>query len=180
VYVPEKHLQQLRPGQVARINAPSLGGEGYIGSIMRISPVVDPRSGTVKVTVALGWQPGLRPGLYVDVDLVTAVHQDALLVPKRALVYDNDRMFVFRLQNDEETKERRAERVMIEPVLTDKAFIEPLEGLEPGDQVIIAGQAGLKDGVLVSLPGDEVEDDEDQAGDQEEPVDDQGSERASL
>jgi membrane fusion protein (multidrug efflux system) len=176
VYVPEKHLRELQPGQIARVGAPSLGDASYIGKVKRISPVVDPRSGTVKVTVGLGGQQGLRPGLYVDVDLVTATHLETVLVPKRALVYDTDRMFVFRLKNDEEKNERRAERVLIDPVLTDKLFIEPREGLELGDQVIIAGQTGLKDGVLVSLPGDEKEDDKED-GDEEEGGD---AERAAL
>lgn len=150
VYVPEKHLADLAAGQVARVGAPSLGRSGYEGRIQRISPVVDPKTGTVKVTVALGGQRGLRPGLYVDVDLVTATHGNALLVPKRALVYDNDQMFVFRVGDD-----RRAERVLIEAILTDREFVEPGEGLAVGDQVIIAGQTGLKDGALVRLPGEE-------------------------
>jgi membrane fusion protein (multidrug efflux system) len=175
VYVPEKHLPELARGQQARVNAPSLGDREYRGDILRISPVVDPRSGTVKVTVALGAQPGLRPGLYVDVDLVTATHESALLVPKRAVVYDNDLMFVFRLQNDDETGERRVERVPVVPVLTDRNFIEPAGGLQAGDQVIIAGQTGLKDGVLVSLPGDEQEPD-----DSEDAAGAEAAERASL
>ena len=45
---------------------------------------------------------------------------------------------------------------LVEPLLSDKFFIEPVEGLDAGDMVVVAGQAGLKDGALVSLPGDEV------------------------
>ena len=107
----------------------------------------------MKVTVAIGGQPGLRPGMYVDVDLVVATHSTAVLVPKRALVYDNDQMFVFRLD-----AERRVERIFVEPRLTDKYHIEPLEGLKYGDRVVVAGQAGLKDGALVALPGDDEKD----------------------
>ena len=32
----------------------------------------------------------------VEVELVTAIHDDAMLLPKRAVVYDNDQLFVFR------------------------------------------------------------------------------------
>jgi membrane fusion protein (multidrug efflux system) len=150
VYVPEQHLRDLRQGLPARIGAQAAAGRDYRGEIERISPIVDPKSGTVKVTVAIGGQPGLRPGMYVDVDLVVATHSNAILVPKRALVYDNDQMFVFRLDS-----ERRVERIFIEPSLTDKFHIEPLAGLSHGDQIVVAGQAGLKDGALVSLPEDE-------------------------
>jgi membrane fusion protein (multidrug efflux system) len=152
VYVPEKHLQALQSRLPARISTQATGGREYHGVVKRISPIVDPQSGTVKVTIDIGGQPGLRPGMYVDVDLVMAENEDAVLVPKQALVYDNDQMFVYRLQ-----EERRVEKVFIEPLLADKFFIEPVEELESGDQVVLAGQAGLKDGALVSLPGDEEE-----------------------
>lgn len=147
VYVPEKHLPELRKGLTARVSSPSLGDRVYQGRVQRIAPVVDPRSGTVKLTVALGGQRGLRPGMYVDVDLVTASHDDVVLVPKQAVVYDNDRMFVYTLEDG-----NRARRVLLEAVLTDKEHIEPAEGLQAGDPIIIAGQTGLKDGTLVELP----------------------------
>ena len=80
---------------------------------------------------------------------MTAVHEGALLLPKRAVVYDNDQLFVFRLGD-----ERRVERIKIERVLEDVTNIEPASGLSEGDQIVVAGQASLKDGALVRLPGD--------------------------
>lgn len=149
IYVPEKDMGRLGRGQPARLRADALGGVVFRGTVDRISPVVDPGTGTVKVTVATPRQEGLRPGMYVEVELVTAVHDDALLVPKRALVYDNDRAFVFRLKD-----ERRVERLAVTPLLEDADSVEPSAGLEPGDQLVVAGQSGLKDGGLVRLPGD--------------------------
>jgi len=158
VFVPEKHLSELRPGLDVRITAAATGTREFKGKVQRIAPVVDAKSGTVKVTVAIGGQRDLRPGLYVDVDLVTATHAEAILVPKRAVVYDNDQMFVYRLG-----EESRVERVYIEPRLTDRDHIEPAEGLERGDRVVIAGQAGLKDAALVELPLEELAEAEDSA-----------------
>jgi membrane fusion protein (multidrug efflux system) len=155
VFVPEKHLAELRAGLEARITASATGEREFVGRVQRVAPIVDAKSGTVKVTVAIGGQRGLRPGLYVDVDLVTRTDPNALLVPKRAVVYDNDQMFVYRLMD-----ERRVERVYLEPALADKDWIVPASGLDSGEQVVIAGQAGLKDGALVELPGDADEEDE--------------------
>jgi membrane fusion protein (multidrug efflux system) len=154
IYVPEKDMIRLETGQPARLRADALGGRTFNGSIDRISPVVDPATGTVKVTVATPRQEGLRPGMYVEVELVTAVHEEALLVPKRALVYDNDQMFVFRLRKDEN---RRVERLRLKPLLENADFIEPAGGVEAGDQLVVAGQSGLKDNGLVRLPGDPEE-----------------------
>jgi membrane fusion protein (multidrug efflux system) len=160
IYVPQKELPALAPGLAARVSADAVGSATLAGTVDRISPVVDPGTGTVKVTVAIPRQQGLRPGLYVEVELVTAVHEDALLLPKRAVVYDNDQLFVFRLGD-----ERRVERIKVEQVLEDVDNIEPASGLGEGDQIVVAGQASLKDGALVRLPGDPepAEDGEDEA-----------------
>lgn len=149
VFVPEKHLPELATGLAARITAAATGDRAFEGKVDRISPVVDPQSGTVKVTVAVGRQPGMRPGLYVDVDLVVATRDDAVLIPKRAVVYDNDQMFVYRLGEDS-----RVDKVFVEAALEDRDHVEPVSGLDSGDRVVVAGQAGLKDDALVRVDGE--------------------------
>lgn len=177
VYVPEKYLHQLRTGLSARLASQASNAAEHVARVKRISPIVDPKSGTVKVTIDVGSQAGLRPGMYVDVDLVVATHAEAVLVPKRAVIYDNDQMFVYKLAA--EAGEQRVERVFIEPALTDKFFIEPRDGLNVGDQVVVAGQAGLKNGALVSLPGT-AEDDDDAASGSEQSDEVEVTERAGL
>lgn len=149
VYVPEKELPRLGVGLAARIAAPALGDERFAGKIDRLAPVVDPKSGTVKVTVAIPERAGLKPGMYVDVELVTAVRDDALLVPKRALVYDQDQVYVFRVGDG-----MKVERVFLQPLLEDKQSIEPAGGVASGDRIVVAGQAGLKDGIEVRPVGE--------------------------
>jgi len=149
IYVPEKELVRLLQGQPARLRADAVGNSVFSGAIDRISPVVDPGTGTVKVTVAIPRQKGLRPGMYVEVELVTAVHSDALLLPKRALIYDNDQIFAFRLGD-----ERRVERLRVLPVLENADFVEPAADFAEGDEIVVAGHSGLKDEALVRLPGD--------------------------
>lgn len=146
IYIPEKNLSEVAVGQTARVVAGALSPQPYAGEVLRVSPIVDPRSGTVKVTVAVGGQRGLRPGLYVDVGVVTASRDDALLIPKRALLYDNDQIFVYRLQED-----HTVTRTAVVPKLTNKDYLEPLQGFAPGDSVVVAGQAGLKDGAKVDV-----------------------------
>ncbi|NOZ94691.1 MAG: efflux RND transporter periplasmic adaptor subunit [Acidobacteria bacterium] len=151
IYVPEKDLRRLAVGQPARIFATALGEKPLAGKVLRISPVVDPKTGTIKVTVAVPNQPGLRPGLFVDVELVTDVHPDAILIPKRALVYDNDQVFAFRVGKD-----HRAHRTEVKILLQTADTVEPAGGFDEGDILVVAGQAGLKDGTLVRLPGEPV------------------------
>jgi membrane fusion protein (multidrug efflux system) len=161
VYVPEKELYRIRKDLEARIFAEAAGSEPRTGTVDRVAPRVDPRSGTVKVTVAIPRNQALLPGMYVSVELITNVHEDALLVPKKALVYDADQIFIFRPtteMGEDGTEEHRVERLLILPVLEDRDNIEPAGVLAAGDRVVVAGQAGLKDGSLVRfVGGDEPE-----------------------
>lgn len=149
-------MPKLDVGQPARLTADAVGSASFDGRIDRISPVVDPSTGTVKITVATPGQKALRPGMYVQVELVTTVHENAVKIPKKALVYDNEQIFLFRLAED-----RLVERVPVVPVLEDPEFVEAASGLEAGDQIVVAGQSGLKDGSTVRLPGDPEPGDED-------------------
>ena len=146
VYVPEKNLGMLRKGLTARLTASAIRPEPYTAKVDRVAPIVDARSGTVKVTVAVGGQPGLLPGIFVDVELIIATSAQALRVPKRALIYDNDQIFLYRLKSDEEV-----ERLLVVPRLADQDWIEPASGFAVGDRIVIAGQAGLKDGSKIEI-----------------------------
>ncbi|MCZ6508059.1 MAG: efflux RND transporter periplasmic adaptor subunit [Acidobacteria bacterium] len=186
VYVPEKVLARLAKGQTAHLFSDAFVGEPRSGEIQRIAPLVDARSGTVKVTVSVPRNAELLPGMYVSVELITAVHEEAVLIPKRALVYDDEQVFVFRVrelsaeevaaalaeaekenEDEEESDGQQAaeaesdepvlavERLLVAVLLEDRANIEPVDGIEPGDRIVVAGQAGLKDEARVRLVGDE-------------------------
>ncbi|MCG8460229.1 MAG: efflux RND transporter periplasmic adaptor subunit [Holophagales bacterium] len=150
VFVPEKDMRRIEEGQIARLRSESIDGERR-GEVIRIAPIVDPRSGTLKVTLGIPANQGLLPGQYVEAQLVVAEKDDALLVPKRSLVYDDTQVYLYRLRED-----RTVERVLVVPTLENRLFVEPApspagEGLDVGDQVVVAGQAGLKEGTEVRL-----------------------------
>ena len=148
VFVPERQLPGLFVGQPARVLAQSLDGSRQ-ARVERISPVVDPRSGTVKVTLDIPGNQGLLPGMYVEVDLVAAVEDDALLAPKRALVYDQEQVFVFRVAEGAEGP--RAERLLVNILIESEDVVQLAGDLAEGQRLIVAGQAGLKDGARVRL-----------------------------
>ena len=148
VYVPERELGRVRAGQSVRIYTQALRGVTFEGTVDRVAPVVDPKSGTVKVTVRVPHRPGLMPGMFLDVQLVTDVRQDALLLPKRALLLDHDQAWVYRLKPDS-----TVERLLVQPTLENAMHVEVRQVLAPGDRVVVAGQAGLKPGAKVRVIG---------------------------
>jgi membrane fusion protein (multidrug efflux system) len=149
VYVPERELTRLQVNQPVRVKALAVGDHTYPARVELIAPVVESKTGLVKVTVGFEEIGPLRPGMYVDVEIVTATRADALLLSKRSLVYDGDQLYVFRL-----LPERKVERVLIEPRLMDPLHVEPAAGFREGDLIVVAGQTGLKDGARVRLPED--------------------------
>ena len=117
---------------------------------MRIAPVVDAATGTVKVTVSLpedlsGGDDGFLPGMYAEVTLTTERHEDVVVLPKTALVHQEEQTFAFVVEGE------HARRVKLTLGLQDDDQVEVLDGLQEGQPVIVAGQSGLKDGALVEL-----------------------------
>lgn len=159
VYLPESELRNLKPGLEARVYAPALGDDPFSGVVERVSPVVDARSGTVEVLIGFdgATTDKLRPGMYVNVEVVTATRESAVLVPREALVYDADQVFVFRLVPGREFPDRTIERVLVKPILEDREFIEPSDGIDVGDRLVVIGKAGLRPDSLVRLEGDPKE-----------------------
>jgi membrane fusion protein (multidrug efflux system) len=148
VYVPEKELDRIAVGQPAEIVGKAAKNRQGTGEVRRIAPIVDATTGTVKVTIGLpdelaGGETGFLPGMYAEVTLTTERHEDVPIVPKPALVHEEEQTFVFVVDGD------RAKRVLIETGLADDDFVEITGGLELGDRIVVAGQTGLKDGGLI-------------------------------
>ena len=148
-HVPEKYLSDLKVDQPARLESTALPGQSLAGYVKRVSPIIDDRAGTIKLTLGVKELEKLRPGMSGSAELVLATETNALLISKRSLVYDADQIYVYRL-----LPERKVERLLVKTRLMDKDHVEPLEGFKEGDEIVIAGQTGLKDGAKVRLPDD--------------------------
>ena len=146
VFIPGQHLAEVEVGQRAVVTSEFLGGAEFGGRVKRISPVVDPGSGTFRVTVGLE-DPGehLRPGIFVNVHIITATHESAVLVPKEAVVYDGRDRYVFAVADTV------ASRIKLDPGFENASFVEALSLVEAGTPVIVVGQEGLRDGARVRV-----------------------------
>ncbi len=145
VFVPGRYLQIVAVDQPAVVTSEFLPDRSFKGWVKRISPIIDPKSGTFKVTVGVrGDKPAeLPPGLFVGVRIVTATRENAVLVPKRALVYEGGERYVFTVANEIASKRKLAAGY------EDPQNIEALSGIAPGAEVVVVGHSGLKDGASV-------------------------------
>ena len=88
--------------------------------------------------------------MFAQVQIITERHEQALLIPKKALILETDEDDVFVLADD------KAERRRVELGFAEGDRVEVLNGLSDGDQVITVGQEGLKDGAAVRQVGQQT------------------------
>ncbi len=153
VQVPERQIAQLEVGQSVRLMTDAGSSAGQ-ARIERIAPAVDPATGTVKVTVSVKTGPGLRPGSFVRVGIVTDTHPKALVVPRSALVAEGRRWHLFRVKDDDEDAVELIEvtRGFEE---NDRVEIFGIPGdvrpLREGDRIVVTGASSLSDGSVVQI-----------------------------
>jgi membrane fusion protein (multidrug efflux system) len=145
IRVPEKELSRLKLGQPAHLEVEAWSGERFTAKVLRLSPVVDAASGTIKVTLEVDTRGKLSPGMFASVFLETDTHDNALAIPKAALSLDSlgDTVYVA----DGELAGRREVTLGYE----EAEFVEVLSGLNESDRVVVVGQDGLSDGTPINV-----------------------------
>jgi len=140
VHVPAKEFRNIRIDQPVELKLDS-SEDLLTGTITLVSPIIDPTSGTIKVTVEITDYPKTtRPGDFAEVRIVTDRHSDAILVPKTAVITDKGDRVVY------VAADTTAERRVVEIGFQDDVQTEIASGLVPGEQVVVQGQRSLKDG----------------------------------
>jgi membrane fusion protein (multidrug efflux system) len=146
IYLPEKEIFGIQPKQKVSLTLNAQKSLTFEGHIKQINPSVDPKTGTVKVTVEVNQAPSeVRPGSFVDVRLVTQQHDNALLIPKKALIEEAGEQYVFLINNG------AALRRTVRTGFMDDENAEVLSGLSAGNPVVIAGQGSLRDGTKTQI-----------------------------
>ncbi|MGH9341744.1 MAG: efflux RND transporter periplasmic adaptor subunit [Acidobacteriota bacterium] len=147
----DAHLSELaarliHPGQKAIVSLGADGARAAKGRVARISPVVDDSTGTVKVTVELvPTDRTFKPGAFVRVQIETDARQNTILIPKRALLEEDDQNFIFVVDGD------TAYRRQITLGYESESEVEVRGGLSVGEQVVVAGQGALKEGSKIRV-----------------------------
>jgi membrane fusion protein (multidrug efflux system) len=148
IHVPERDMQKVRVGQEAKIAAEALRGKAFSGKVRMISPIVDPTSGTMKVTIDIYDRSGsLKPGMFVTTNIITETHTNALVIPKKALILESEADQVYVYDNG------IARKATLQLGFQESDRVEVLSGLNEGDQVVTIGQEGLREGLPIRISG---------------------------
>ncbi len=154
IHVPSREFRKLSVDQSVELVLDSTG-QRVVGRITLVSPIIDPTSGTIKLTVELPDYPaGTRPGDFASVRIVTELRPDALLVPRTAVLSDHGENVVYAVVAGESPT---AERRVVETGFTDDEHTQIVSGLAAGDQVVVKGQRSLKQGSKLKILADDAE-----------------------
>jgi membrane fusion protein, heavy metal efflux system len=136
-------------GLRAGVTVKAYPGEVFPGSVDFVGPTMDERTRTVKVRIAVKNPQGrLRAGMFAAVLLYLPGDEEALALPRAAVLADEGRSFVF--------VHRQGEYFMRRPVETGRASVDWVEvrtGLAGGETVVVDGAFLLKSDVLRSKMG---------------------------
>jgi len=146
VFVPASDSIKLNTEMTAEVTTEVIPGAVFDGNVKLINPRIDVETGTVKVTVEVYDDTlRLKPGMFVESRIVLGKKEDVLVIPRRALLYKQNRIYVFVL--DGETVSQRE----VTLGLTEEDHVEILTGLEEGDTIVEVGVEGIKDGQVVDV-----------------------------
>jgi membrane fusion protein (multidrug efflux system) len=141
--IPAAQAVQLQPGQDVQIQTqpPVTVTLSFIGS------TVNPDDGTVPAWAHLPPDTQLRPGQFVQLQIVTAVHTNVLAAPAESVVTDETGISSLSLVNSNETA--------LTPVRTgfrENGWVEVnASGLKEGDSVVTVGAYGLPDKTKIKI-----------------------------
>ncbi len=132
--IDEFYLSRVAPGQIAQM-------DGYKLQISKIYPQVSNGQFEVDLTFIDEQPPAIRRGQTMQLKLTLGDASSALLVPNGAFYQDTGGNWIFVVSRNGEVAERRAVRMG----RRNNQFIEVLDGLNEGEQVVISSYSQYRD-----------------------------------
>jgi membrane fusion protein (multidrug efflux system) len=143
--VPEREMAKLGSGLPVSLSVDAVPGQQFTGRVDRVSPVVDAGSGTFRVVALFENQPALRPGMFGRVEIEYDQRDNALTVPREALIEGDGETAVFVVRDG------KAQRKSVQVGYVVGNVVEIRSGLEDGDQVVTIGKSTLRDGAGIEV-----------------------------
>lgn len=148
VQLTEKDVGRIAVGQEVGIEISAVSSELLEGEVTSISPVADPRTKTYEMKAALPNKGGrLKAGMTATIHAVVAAEKETVIVPVDAVLTQQGEKVVYIVENGV---------AYCRPVtlgLENGSEVSVLEGLSPGEQVVVKGQHYLQDGGKVAVVG---------------------------
>jgi len=141
--LPERYMASLKPGQPVALVLDALPGRRYAAKVAAVDSQLDASGRSLLVRARVANSGGeLRSGMFARARIVFAIREQALTVPEEALVPLGDKQFVIKVVDGPDGT-KIAQRFVARIGARVPGRVEVIDGLAPGDLVVVAGQARL-------------------------------------
>jgi RND family efflux transporter MFP subunit len=145
VEVPETAAGVVKEGSTLTFTTDAAPGSRFSAVVRELNPALDPKSRTLTAEARLTQSdPRLRPGMFVQVELVVKKGTEAIIVPKRAIYSVAGLTKVFTVRDGRAVEHRIATGQEV-----GEWVAVPREAVNAGDQVAISGLQQLVNGLPV-------------------------------
>ena len=144
--IPQNYIPKVSLGQEAKIYVDAYPEKEFIGTITKISPVLDLSTRSVPVEILINnSEQQLKSGMFAKVKLIIEEQKNAPVILKEAIIGKEPDTYVYVIENE------KAFLRKIKLGLREGPYFAVDEGLKEGDAVVIMGQQRLRDASLVSV-----------------------------
>ena len=150
--VNEAHAAIVKPGLPVKVRLDALPGQTFRGEISRVYPSLEDDLHTRTVEAELVGYRDLMPHQFAHIILRLETVKNAVVVPVEAVQEMPDGGKVVFVVEDGKAVQRS-----IEVGIEKEQRVQVVRGIKPGDQVVVAGSDGLKDGSPVRITNSEEE-----------------------
>ncbi|MBZ0180777.1 MAG: efflux RND transporter periplasmic adaptor subunit [Melioribacteraceae bacterium] len=142
VWANEEEIRLIKKGMDSEINHL---GKVYKGKVTHVSLSVDPRTRSFYAEVEFdNSSKELRPGTSVEIAIKIYENKEALIVPKHLIKQQNKKEYLFVSVDDS------AKLQEVKTGQRNAIWVEILDGLNPGDKLIVKGSEMLVNGQKVN------------------------------
>ena len=147
----ERQVGLVRRGMSIEVAVPALGPKPFAGKVDSVSPSADPRSLLYKVKVRVPNSGGkIKGGMIARLRVPLETRRGAILVPERAVFSENGGDYAFVALADARGGQK-ADKRLLRLGETDGESVEALEGISPGDLVVVEGKEFIGAGDAISV-----------------------------
>jgi membrane fusion protein (multidrug efflux system) len=137
--VPEVYLARVQLGRQVTARSTAYGDRRFRGQVAIIDTRIDPATRSIRVISEFdNADEALRPGLFLNVEMVLEERPSALLIPEEAIDPVGDRAFVYVIRDG------RAKRQEVKLGLRLPSEVEIREGVAAGEPIVVRGIQRLR------------------------------------
>jgi RND family efflux transporter MFP subunit len=158
----EEDLGKLSVGQMALVKVKAFPDQIFEGKVSKISPILDPATRMARVEVLVNnptYQ--LKPGMYAELEVTTGIINDVIVIPRYVAIESTTlekiggedqvqkNYYVFVVDSNKAVQRK------LDVFYINHKSLAVAGGIKVGENVVVAGQHNLRDGMAVSTTTEE-------------------------